>query len=121
MMALHTVFEPARFKYKQVSFENFLFLCCTYTILMIGFALLYLMLEFRGLAVFGGTHLHQENIVERFIQALYFSGVTLFSVGFGDVVPLGIARLLVIIEAMIGYTIPAAFVVRSYIDYKELK
>jgi len=121
MMALRTLFEPTRFKYKQVSFENFLFLCCTYTILMIGFALLYMMLEFRGLEVFAGVHLHQENIMERFVQALYFSGVTLFSVGFGDVVPLGSARILVIIEAMIGYTIPAAFVVRSYIDYKEFK
>lgn len=40
-----------------------------------------------------------------------------FSVGFGDVAPVGIGRLLAIIEALLGYTIPAAFVVRTFIDF----
>ncbi len=117
-MALKTLFFPARFSYKQVSFENFVFLGCTYAVIMIGFGLLFLMLEMQGLEVMAETHVTgREDWKEQLSTSIYLSAITLFSVGYGDVVPVGIGRLLVIIEALLGYTIPAAFVVRSFIDY----
>ncbi|MFS0614163.1 potassium channel family protein [Lederbergia ruris] len=118
LFALRLLFIPNRFKYKQVSFENFAFLGCTYAVIMIGFGLLFLLLEIKGWTVIIDTSLHESSSWnERLSSALYLSAITLFSVGYGDVVPIGIGRLFVMIEALLGYTIPAAFVVRTFIDY----
>lgn len=119
-MALRLLFFPARFKYKEVSFENFVFLGITYAVIMIGFGILYLLLDMRGLYVFNDVEMNayaSSDFLSKFGTSIYLSAVTLFSVGFGDVAPVGIGRLLAIIEALLGYTIPAAFVVRTFIDF----
>lgn len=119
LMALRLLFFPARFKYKEVSFENFIFLGVTYAVIMIGFGILYLMLDMKGWHVFNDIEKDMDTSLtffSRFGTSIYLSAVTLFSVGFGDVAPVGIGRLLAIIEALLGYTIPAAFVVRTFID-----
>ncbi|MBS4197647.1 two pore domain potassium channel family protein [Bacillus sp. FJAT-49870] len=119
LMALRILFIPDRFKFKQVSFENFVFLGCTYAVIMIGFGLLFLLLELKGMPIIIDTIVTQEKEWnERLTTSLYLSAITLFSVGFGDVVPVGVGRLLVMLEALLGYTIPAAFVVRSFIEYE---
>lgn len=54
-----------------------------------------------------------------FPTACYFSGVTMMTVGYGDIVPLGMARYLAIIESVLGVTVWSVFVValvRKYID-----
>ncbi|WP_307000673.1 potassium channel family protein [Lederbergia panacisoli] len=110
---------PDRFKFKQVSFENFAFLGCTYAIIMIGFGLLFLLLELKGMTIIiDSTIVQYKSWNERLGTSLYLSAITLFSVGYGDVVPVGLGRLLVMVEALLGYTIPAAFVVRSFIEYE---
>lgn len=63
----------------------------------------------------------KDDFFSRLWTSLYLSAITLFSVGYGDVVPIGIGRPLVIIEALLGYTIPAAFVVRTFIDIDPVK
>lgn len=118
LMALRILFFPDRFKFKQVSFENFAFLGCTYAVIMIGFGLIFLMLEMKGIHVIidsGQGDVDSWN--KRLGTSLYLSAITLFSVGYGDVVPVGVGRLLVMVEALIGYTIPAAFVVRTFVDF----
>lgn len=118
LSALRLLFIPNRFKYKQVSFENFAFLGCTYAVIMIGFGLLFLLLEIKGWTIIIDSSLQESSgWNERLATSLYLSAITLFSVGYGDVVPVGIGRLFVMIEALLGYTIPAAFVVRTFIDY----
>lgn len=119
-MSLRTLFFPSKLKYKLVSFENFLFLGYTYSVIMIGFGLLFMLLELKGFhviveqgALFSGSY------IEKLGSAMYLSAITIFSVGYGDIVPVGIGRLLVILEALIGYTIPAAFVVKSFIDFEH--
>ncbi|MDP4552297.1 potassium channel family protein [Alkalihalobacillus macyae] len=52
-------------------------------------------------------------------SVLYFSAVTLLSVGYGDITPIGIGRWIAIIEALIGYLMPAAFFVTTIVDYRE--
>nr|WP_313886473.1 ion channel [Bacillus sp. SD088] len=122
LFALRLLFIPNRFKYKQVSFENFAFLGCTYVVIMIGFGLLFLLLEIKGWTVIIDSSLQESSDWnQRLSTSLYLSAITLFSVGFGDVVPVGIGRLFVMIEALLGYTIPAAFVVRTFIDYERPK
>lgn len=84
---------------------------------MIGFGLLFLLFEMKGIEVIAYTDDSRKGWMERLFTSIYLSAITLFSVGYGDVVPVGMGRLLVIIEALLGYTIPAAFVVRTFIDY----
>lgn len=103
-----------------LSVENFILLIFTYIILLVGFGFIYTLLEASS-----GSNIIVEsgNEVEPpFLHILgtgmYFSAVTLFSLGYGDVVPIGIGRLLAILEALIGYLLPAAFVMRSVIDFE---
>lgn len=119
-MSLRTLFFPSKLKSKLVSFENFLFLGFTYSVIMIGFGLLFMLLELKGLKVIveQGT-LFSGNYFEKLNSSMYLSAITLFSVGYGDIVPVGLGRFLVVLEALIGYTIPAAFVVKSVIDYEQ--
>src|SRR5690606_33185231 len=106
LMALRILFFPDRFSLKQVSFENFAFLGCTYVIIMIGFCLIFLLLEMKGMnVIIDASSTEDDSWNQRLTSSLYLSAITLFSVGYGDVVPIGIGRLLVMVEALLGYTI----------------
>ena len=109
LMSLKTIFIPNTIKGKLVSLENFLYLTFVYITILIGFGLIYILLETKG---------HQV-LIERLGTYIYFSAVTLFSVGYGDIAPIGIGRLIAMIEALIGYTIPAAFVARAVFDLER--
>ncbi|MGE7979836.1 potassium channel family protein [Psychrobacillus sp. NPDC093200] len=47
------------------------------------------------------------------IISIYFSGVTILSVGYGDLVPVGKARFFALIQAAIGLLLPTAFFIRA--------
>ncbi|MDQ0216833.1 potassium channel LctB [Oikeobacillus pervagus] len=118
-MSLRALFLPGKWKYHRLSIENFLFLGFLYITIMVGFALVYLLLELEGLEVLQGDRAVQiGSFFERLHTSLYFSGITLFSVGYGDVVPSGIGRWIALVEAWIGYTIPAAYVVKIVSDWE---
>jgi len=54
-----------------------------------------------------------------FPTACYFSGITMMTIGYGDIVPLGIARYLAIIESVFGiasWSLYVVALVRKYID-----
>lgn len=54
-----------------------------------------------------------------FSTACYFSGVTMMTIGYGDIVPLGAARFLAILQSVLGITVWSMYVialVRKYID-----
>jgi potassium channel LctB len=117
LMSLRTLFIPHKIRGKRVSFENFLYLAFIYVTVMIGFGLIYVLIEQNGTQVLresagaeGGT------FFQRLETGFYFSAVTLFSVGYGDISPVGIGRMIAVLEALIGYTIPAAFVARAVFD-----
>ncbi|WP_018663880.1 ion channel [Heyndrickxia acidiproducens] len=117
VMSLRTLFYPTLRRSKQLSFADFLFLAFTYCNIMIGFGLLYLILDMMGIPIaLDHGRLMEGHDFKTLLDYMYLSAVTLFSVGFGDVVPIGAARILAVAEALIGYTIPAAFVVKSVLD-----
>lgn len=118
--SIRIVFTPYKIKGKRVSFENFLFLGAIYATVMIAFGLLYTMLEYHNFAVFDDDYTPMKNtFLGRLETSVYFSAVTLFSVGYGDIAPIGIGRIIAVSEALIGYTIPAAFVARTVLDMKK--
>ncbi|MBS4192501.1 two pore domain potassium channel family protein [Bacillus sp. FJAT-49705] len=120
IMSLRTLFIPHRLQGKKLSFENFMYLAFIYVTLMLGFGLIYILLEFNGYSVFmDGTIGFDENFLSQLETGFYFSAVTLFSVGYGDIAPIGIGRMISVLEALIGYTIPAAFVFRAVFDMEN--
>ena len=104
-----------RMKGKFVSIENFLAFGSVYLTVIIGFGLIYLVFAFNRKTTLNrnGNGQDNDNIFE---TCFYFSAMTLFSVGNGDVIPHGLGRIITVIEALIGYTLPAAFVARAVFD-----
>lgn len=114
LMSLRTIFIPNTIKGKLVSAENFLYLAFVYMTILIGFGLIYILLETKGHEVLIEQYpISSEGFIERLGTYIYFSAVTLFSVGYGDIAPIGVGRIIAMIEALIGYTIPAAFVAKA--------
>ncbi|MCM3569421.1 ion channel [Neobacillus mesonae] len=116
-MSIRTLFIPNTIKGKLVSVENFFYLCTVYLTVIIGFGLIFLILELMGMTVLAEANKeHQYNIFE---TSFYFSAMMLFSVGNGDVIPQGIGRIIAAMEALIGYTLPAAFVAKVMVERKK--
>lgn len=116
-MSLKTLFSPYKIKGKMLSFENFLVLAVVYTTITLGFALIYLLFDMQGYPIVRDGFLTEgDGFLMKLESSFYFSAMTLFSVGYGDIYPMGIGRMLAVFEALVGYTIPAAFVARAVLD-----
>ncbi|AGK52463.1 MAG: Ion transport protein [Bacillus sp. (in: firmicutes)] len=116
-MSLRSLFLPYKIAGKYVSLENFIFLAMVYATIMIGFGLIYMLLDMKGnILLIEETRSIGADFFSRLETFIYFSGMTLFSVGYGDIAPIGIGRVIAVLEALIGYTIPAAFVARAVFD-----
>lgn len=101
-------------KYKRSYFQASLFQKLFYTMggITLGFAVLYYLLSLQSEVLKVGTE-EGENGGENFLDYLYFSGATMLSVGYGDLVPVGSARLFALIQAGIGLLLPTAFFIRA--------
>lgn len=120
LMTLRTLFIPAALQDKFISWESFVYLLSIYATLFLGFGLIYFLLVQSGYPILKEDGKFIDTKIFHSLQtSFYFSGLTLFSVGYGDVTPVGIGRLIATIEALIGYTIPASFVVRTVIDFQR--
>lgn len=113
-MSIRTLFIPNTIKGKFVSIENALFLGSIYLTVILGFGLIYLLFELKGISLL--VEVNNQNNYNLFETSFYFSAMTLFSVGNGDVIPHGLGRMVAVVEALIGYTMPAAFVARALMD-----
>ncbi|MGG0237825.1 ion channel [Bacillus rhizoplanae] len=102
------------------SLYNLISLFLIYTTVLIAFALSYVVLEESGFLILEedgkAVTSHSFALLE---VCLYFSAITLLSVGYGDITPIGIGRWIAIVEALIGYTMPFAFVVRTVIETEK--
>lgn len=100
-----------------ISFGDVTFLFMVYVNVLIGFGIIFTIFQMEGVPVIveAGVPL-SGGFFEIMGEALYFSAITILSVGYGDLTPIGIGRLFAILEALIGYVIPAAFVVKSMIE-----
>jgi potassium channel LctB len=58
-------------------------------------------------------HVKANGWFDPLIKPLYFSAITLLSVGYGDITPFGWSRVVSVLEAMIGYLLPATFMVQA--------
>ncbi|WP_226659705.1 ion channel [Guptibacillus hwajinpoensis] len=94
-----------------------------YLTMITAFGSLYLSLIILDIPVLQEGHVDLADMsftpLTRVQSVLYFSAVTLLSVGYGDLTPIGVGRWIAIIEALIGYLMPAAFFVTTIVDYRE--
>jgi potassium channel LctB len=118
--SLSWIWRKRQNRNQSITFDNLILLVMTYAIVLMGFGSVYLILEIEGMQVLveAGQSI-RGTYFQLFETAMYFSAATLLSVGYGDVAPIGIGRWIVIVESLIGYTLPAAFVVRTVIDYDQ--
>ncbi|MGM8213736.1 ion channel [Virgibacillus sp. W0430] len=99
-------------KESRFSIEIFYTLLVIYSIVIIGFGLIYFILSFHQVVLIEYEEYRDVSVLGTFIHSFYFSGVTLLTIGYGDITPVGIGRLVVLIQALIGYILPTAFVLR---------
>lgn len=118
--SLHWLWGRRLERNQSITFENFILLLMTYSIVLSGFGLIYFIFGMEGIPVLiEGTELIEGSFFQHLEATMYFSAVTLLSVGYGDITPIGIGRWIAIIEALFGYAMPAAFVVRTVIDIEK--
>lgn len=97
--------------------EDLIALFIVYSIIILGFGSIYFSLTISGVTVLmEGGHPVKGSFLELSEAVSYFSAVTLLSVGYGDITPVGLGRWLSIIEALVGYLLPAAFVLSTVVD-----
>jgi potassium channel LctB len=106
-----------RYISKRRTFYNMLALFILYINITLAFSVLYCALELTGFGNITDHYAapsHQSQPFDLVTRSFYFSSITLLSVGYGDITPFGWARAAAIVEAMIGYILPAALVIKYF-------
>ncbi|MCZ0704398.1 potassium channel LctB [Natronobacillus azotifigens] len=106
--------------YRKSYFSTALFLKLFFVLcgVLLGFALLYYALSIQEVILVDEAN--GEPIQHSFWEMLYFSGVTLLSIGYGDIVPIGVARFFSLIQASIGVLLPTAYFLKAF-DHSNQK
>lgn len=103
--------KDKHFKYSYFSTALFYKLFFVLFGIMIAFAVLYYALSFDNpmlrVSSPGG-----KPVEHTFSNYLYYSGVTILSVGYGDYIPTGYLRFFALLEAAIGLLLPTAYFMR---------
>ncbi len=86
----------------------------------VGFAILYYLLSFtpQNTLLFLAKPINHG--ASDFLTVVYFSFVTLTSTGYGDVVPLGISRILAVIEIFLGLVV-FGFLISKLVSARQEK
>ncbi|WP_077702772.1 potassium channel family protein [Virgibacillus dokdonensis] len=100
------------------SLEFFYMLLIIYAVVIVGFGLIYFVLSMQDIVLVENGALRQVSILDALGQAVYFSGVTMLTIGYGDITPVGIGKIIALMQALIGYILPTAFVLRL-VQYQD--
>jgi len=115
---LISIWQYITFQYRQkahklrISFELFYTLIIIYTLVIIGFGIIYFMLSLYGEVLIETGQIYPISIGTSLFRSIYFSAVTMLTIGYGDIVPIEAARLIAIIQALLGYLLPTTFVLK---------
>jgi len=108
------------FQKNFLSIETIIMIMYLYISLLLGFGIIYLICIQSSIPVLQEAgNVTTGGYFDNLFTSLYFSAVTLFSLGYGDVVPVGIGRFLAVIESLIGYVLPAVFLARTVIGIEK--
>ncbi|HLS66026.1 MAG TPA: potassium channel family protein [Pseudogracilibacillus sp.] len=104
--------ERAKKSVTSISLEIFYTLLLIYVIVILGFGLIYFLLSFYKQTLIDNASDTPVSLGGLLLRCFYFSGVTLLTIGYGDITPLGIGRFIAIVQSLIGYLLPTAFVLK---------
>lgn len=83
------------------------------TVITLGFAVIYYVLSLNTDILRVSDETGRAG-GDNFWDYLYFSGVTILSIGYGDLVPVGSARFFAVIQAALGLLLPSAYFVKAF-------
>jgi len=105
---------------QSISFHIFYTLIIIYCIVIIGFGMIYFILSFQQVTIIDGQDQDSPSLLNHLFTCFYFSGVTILTIGYGDVTPVGIARFIAVIQALIGFILPTSFVLKLvYLNFEQ--
>lgn len=112
---------------KTIIFYNIIILFNLYFIIAAAFSVIYISLEYAGLGFIVDHYssaAHQSQLIDIVTRSLYFSFITLFAVGYGDMTPFGLSKAVSMIQAFVGFILPYAIILNYVIfnpRYKRRK
>jgi potassium channel LctB len=113
-----SLFKRTNIRRGVFSFYKLALLFVIYLTIITAFACLYTIFMMNGIVVLKeGTEIVGGKFFSGLATSVYFSAVTLLSVGYGDITPIGVGRWIAVIEALLGYLLPAVFFVTTIVDY----
>lgn len=101
---------------KKRAVYNLIALFVLYLNIILTFAVLYLILDHSGAGPIVDhfrSHVRAKTWFDPLVKPLYFSAITLLSVGYGDITPFGWSRVAAVFEAMVGYILPATVAIQT--------
>jgi len=103
-----------------IAYDVFYSLLTIYCTVIIGFGLLYFTYSLYDIILYESLEEAQVSWLYTLWQCIYFSGMTMLTIGYGDIVPSGIGRLFVLIQALIGYILPTTFILKvMHLNFEE--
>lgn len=117
-MMLLSLWQYITFQYRRkshrlrISFELFYTLIIIYTLVITGFGIIYFMLSLHTEVLIETGQVYPVPVTTSLLRSIYFSGVTMLTIGYGDIVPIEAARLIAIMQALLGYLLPTTFVLK---------
>lgn len=116
--SVYYFFKNKTFKQSYFNVALFIKLFVVMAIVLVGFTFIYYLLSLRGV-VLVQTLSSMKVIEPTTLNLLYFSSETIFSVGYGDMLPVGPARFFAMIESMTGILLPTAYFARTFSESKK--
>ncbi|GGM38856.1 LCTB protein [Paraliobacillus quinghaiensis] len=120
LINLYYFFTNKTYKKSYFSTALFLKLFFVLTGITISFAVLYYALSLQEV-ILVETITKKQPANHSFGNLLYFSGVTILSIGYGDLIPVGPARFFSLFEAAIGVLLPTAYFIKALDQSKQGK
>src|SRR5699024_6513488 len=115
---LISIWQYVTFQYRQkahrlrISFELFYTLIIIYTLVIIDFCIISFMLSVYEEVLIVNGQFFPVTISTLLFRSNYFSAVTMLTIGYGDIVPIEAARLIAVIQNLLGYLLPTIFVLK---------
>lgn len=103
---------------RSIILYNIVILFMLYFLTACIFSVIYMMIEGLGAGSIidhYATSFHQAQPLDLITRSLYFSFITLFAVGYGDMTPFGLSKGVAMIQAFIGYILPYAMILNHLI------
>ena len=105
---------------RNIVIYNILILFNLYFFIAVCFSAIYIiltLLELGYIVDHYASSAHQSQFMDLISRSLYFSYITLFAVGYGDMTPLGLSKAVSMIQAFVGFILPYAILL-NYLIYK---